>query len=405
MEKEAGLLPTWLRLQQTTLLSAARLKSLSNHHPMQKWLHNASLTRTAVIPHRSILGNLLNQFEILTEETEHIEPFIKPPWWIPKFTVQIAATKELAKVSHNEIQATSNSDTMHIYTDGSNIDKKVGAAAYNATSLATSRQHLGSETSFNVFTAEVEAVNLALKQWQYDSHGLHPICHLYSDSQAGCTAILQPMRQSGQSIIKGVLDRIDMIHRRHPDWQLTISWIPGHQDIDGNECADAAAKQAARTPPSTHRDRYPHNRLKSSLQQAISSIIKTKWNHHWSQNKSASHLRRILIKSGNKPGPKLYNNITTRASCAILVQLRTGHCGLNKHLHRLKLVNSAYCACGYGKETVEHFLLECRRYKEERKQLRKSAGWRMMKMEKLLGNTKAIKHTIEFVKSTGRFIT
>ena len=53
---------------------------------------------------------------------------------------------------------------MHIYTDGSNIDKKVGAAAYNATSLATSRQHLGSETSFNVFTAEVEAVNLTLKQ-------------------------------------------------------------------------------------------------------------------------------------------------------------------------------------------------------------------------------------------------
>jgi hypothetical protein len=36
MEKEAGLLPTWIRLQRSTLLSAARLKSLSIHHPIQK---------------------------------------------------------------------------------------------------------------------------------------------------------------------------------------------------------------------------------------------------------------------------------------------------------------------------------------------------------------------------------
>jgi hypothetical protein len=47
---------------------------------------------------------------------------------------------------------------------------------------------------------------------------------------------------------------------------------------------------------------------------------------------------------------------------------------------------------------------ECRRYKEERKQLRKSVGWRKMKVEKLLGSTKVIKHTMEFIKSTGRFI-
>ena len=404
MEKEAGLLPTWIRLQQLTLLSAVRLKSLSIHHPIQEWLHRASLTRTAVVPHRSVLGNLLNQFEILTEESEHIEPFIRPPWWAPKFTVQVALTKELAKTSHNETQATSNPDTMHIYTNGSNIDGKVGAAAYNATTLTTSQQHLGSETSFNVFAAEVEAVNLALKQWQLNSHSCHPRCHLYSDSQAGCTAILQPKRQSGQSIIKEVLDRIDTIHRRHPNWQLAILWVPGHQGIDGNELADAAAKQAARISPSSHRDRYPHNRLKSSLQQAISSITKTKWDNYWSQNTSASHLRRILSKPSSKPEPKLYNSITTRASCTTLAQLRTGHCGLNKYLHRFKLANSAFCECGYGKETVEHFLLECRRYKEDRKLLRKNVGWRKMKVEKLLGSTKVFKHTMEFVKSTGRLI-
>ena len=53
---------------------------------------------------------------------------------------------------------------------------------------------------------------------------------------------------------------------------------------------------------------------------------------------------------------------------------------------------------------MEHFLLECWRYKEERKLLRKNVGWRNMKVEKLLGSTKVIKQTMEFVKSTGRFI-
>ena len=179
---------------------------------------------------------------------------------------------------------------------------------------------------------------------------------------------------------------------------------PRHQGIDDNELADAAAKQAARTSPSSHRDRYPHNRLKSSLQQAISSITKTKWDNYWSQNTSASHLRRILSKPSSKPGPKLYNSITNRASCTTLAQLRTGHCGLNKYLHRFKLANSAFCECGYGKETVEHFLLECRSYKEERRLLRKKVGWGKMKVEKLLGNIKVFKYTMEFVKSTGRRI-
>ena len=30
--------------------------------------------------------------------------------------------------------------------------------------------------------------------------------------------------------------------------------------------------------------------------------------------------------------------------------------------------------CGYGKETVEHVILECPNYKEQRKELRKNVG-------------------------------
>ena len=94
---------------------------------------------------------------------------------------------------------------------------------------------------------------------------------------------------------------------------------------------------------------------------------------------------------------------------AKLVQLRTGHCRLNHYLHRFGLKNTSYCECGYGKETVEHFLMECRKYKDQRKemqkQLRRGLGAWGMRMERLLGDPKAIKHTMKYVQETGRLNT
>ena len=65
-------------------------------------------------------------------------------------------------------------------------------------------------------------------------------------------------------------------------------------------------------------------------------------------------------------------------------------------------MESTECECGEGKETVEHFLLVCKRYTEERKILRKRISFEGMKVRYLLGDKKAIKHTKEFINNTGR---
>ena len=87
---------------------------------------------------------------------------------------------------------------------------------------------------------------------------------------------------------------------------------------------------------------------------------------------------------------------------AMISQLRTGHCGLNYYLHRFGKKNPPYCECGNGKETVEHYLLECRRYNEQRKTLRKEVRTGRLTIEKLLGQPQTIKHTMEYIKATGR---
>jgi len=121
-----------------------------------------------------------------------------------------------------------------------------------------------------------------------------------------------------------------------------------------------------------HHDRLIHNLrkrphkykpLKSARARYIKAAAKEQWHTIWSKNtKTAASLKRITRATYTKAGPALYNEIADRNWAAKIVQLRTGHCRLNRYLHRFGLKNSPYCQCGYGKETVEHYLLECRNY-------------------------------------------
>ena len=51
-----------------------------------------------------------------------------------------------------------------------------------------------------------------------------------------------------------------------------------------------------------------------------------------------------------------------------LARLRVGHAGVKAHLHRFNLADTSLCICGVN-DTIEHFLLQCRRYRRERGEL------------------------------------
>ena len=323
---------------------------------------------------------------------------MRPPWWISATRIQIAPTKDEAASLHERLQAQTCNDTMTIYTDGSDIEGKIGAAAHNATTKRTTCQHLGDDRRYNVYAAELTAVHIGITQWQ---ESIYPKCRIYTDSQAAGTSICQPWRQSGQSIIRSIIDLIDELMTQDPQKQLEMIWIPGHHGIAGNEQTDIHAKQAALDPSISKP--FHHSSLKSCHLQYIKALAKTQWKKEWMKNtKTARQLWRILIIDEVKRGTKLYNKIANRSISAKLAQLRTGHCALNGYLHRFGKKSSSTCECGYGKETVEHYLLECRKYREQRKMLRKNVGMGRMKVRILLGNTKVLKHMMEYITTMGR---
>ncbi|KAJ5086726.1 hypothetical protein NUU61_008033 [Penicillium alfredii] len=53
-----------------------------------------------------------------------------------------------------------------------------------------------------------------------------------------------------------------------------------------------------------------------------------------------------------------------------MMQLRTGKTGLAAYLAKINARETSQCACGLGRETIEHVLMECDRWEDERHDLR-----------------------------------
>ena len=68
---------------------------------------------------------------------------------------------------------------MTVYTDGSGINGKIGAAAWNATINEASHQHLGDEIQYNVYSAELSVIHIAFMQWKVIKNQFS-ICRIYS---------------------------------------------------------------------------------------------------------------------------------------------------------------------------------------------------------------------------------
>ncbi|KAF8581900.1 hypothetical protein K439DRAFT_1300401, partial [Ramaria rubella] len=86
-----------------------------------------------------------------------------------------------------------------------------------------------------------------------------------------------------------------------------------------------------------------------------------------------------------------------------LTQLRTGHVGLNVFLKKMKAVESVLCAECRQPETTAHYLLHCRRFTTQRRQLRHDVGKASHSLQRLLSDPKIINHTLQYIQDTNRF--
>ena len=132
-------------------------------------------------------------------------------------------------------------DFCHIYTDGSKVETKV-ASAY-VCPYGTRGYRLRDGCS--IFTAEVEAINKALTYVNVSSRKSFVI---FSDSMSVLQAI--ESQESKNPLVNRVLQTCQEILSNSEF--ITICWIPSHRNINGNEHADRAAKDALSKVQPTH---------------------------------------------------------------------------------------------------------------------------------------------------------
>ena len=87
-----------------------------------------------------------------------------------------------------------------------------------------------------------------------------------------------------------------------------------------------------------------------------------------------------------------------RAAKVTIFRLRTGHCQLLSHLHRLKISHSDECACGKGPQTPNHILQSCPTFDALRYQTWPSL---VEAHRKLWGLVETLRQTADFALLTG----
>jgi len=129
--------------------------------------------------------------------------------------------------------------------------------------------------------------------------------------------------------------------------------------------------------------------------------------------KVGKHSKRVDTALPGKHTRKLYDRLSQKEA-SVLAQLRTGMARLNAYLYQIKVVATDQCTCGQARETVEHFLFQCRQWTTQQTEMLQCTYTHRGNISFYLGgkspsdnkdwtpNMEAVQSTIHFAIATGR---
>ncbi|KAJ6437592.1 hypothetical protein O9K51_09799 [Purpureocillium lavendulum] len=262
---------------------------------------------------------------------------------------------------------------LHIYTDGSGINGRIGAAAVCPTTQQIRSSYMGNEETSTVYAGELQGISLALQIAQQDRTACYRRSKvlIYTDNQAATRSSARPKGKSGSYLLKSIATQ--SVALREQGLPVEIRWIPAHTGVQGNEDADKAAKEATgwrERGPAGSRAEMPAELY--SLRSTLKTRAHKEANKTWAAKWAAEERGRTTYRYTPKPTKKvlqLHDGLSKRQS-ALLVQMRTEKIGLNDFLfsRRVPDATDASCPCREGRQTVSHVLLRCRKYRQLRRQ-------------------------------------
>lgn len=394
----AGLPPIHLQLNHSAFKAAVRLSTLPQHHPLHKVVQRCMKSYPRF--HRSPIHELFHSFPQL-RNMETIDHTPLHPWRSPNVTVSIAPSRAQAIKD-----AKARGDTLCVYTDGSGYKGGIGAAAWAQTETGeeTRQLYLGPDTQHTIFEGELCGAILGLNI--IESVPRIRRATILIDNQATLPAIEEQPAKSGQYLTALFNHNLERIKRRRKKLHVHLTWVPGHSDVYGNEKVDGKAKRAAKGETVGIPERWQKILMKLPTSAAATRAehkkwMAAEWKRAWRGSKHGKRMAKFDKTAPGKIPLRLYQDLSRR-QCSILTQLRSDHIGLNQYLARFGRVNSSMCNKCNVPETVDHFLIKCRRYNAQRDKLKRDVKRPFITKRILLGSSKHRKALLDFVDATGR---
>ena len=321
-------------------------------------------------------ANTISMKYTITEHVaeQNITPL--PPWEFSKPLIDLRMhnrpTYNYAAQQFLEILNTY-TEPCTLYTDGSKNATNVAFAVVNNTSHF-SQSIVPIHSSFS---AEALAILKAIEMCQP--------CNRTTIIVTDSLSTLQSMQNISPK--NPIIQKIQL-KLKEKQMHIVFCWVPGHNNISGNELADNKAKEALN---------LAINNTHMPTKNDWNAFIIDQWKQHNIENWQSLDSNNKLRMTKNAPVPWQSSNRTHRKESCLITLLRIGHSRLT-HSHLLDNNYDNFCNNCNIRLTIEHILIDCPKYSNERLQYNIASS-----LNTILRDTTAVENTLAFLKEINLF--
>jgi len=250
---------------------------------------------------------------------------------LPQYIVDKNYTVCIPNRDDWDCQYTSLPDDIVCFTNGSRHRGlgQSGASVYNQTTKKEYVFPLGKYST--VFQAEVYAILACVDSLQIEYEASIAICF---DSQAALKALNSAKTTS--NIVAKIIKALECLSLFNG---ATLTWVPGHSNVAGNETPDILAKQAACLDFIGFEPTIGIAR--TTVHTEARSWVDNDHHKFW-QAAAAGYKAKMLLCGPDKQLSRFTLGLKKK-QLRLLVGLLTGHIALNRHLTVMKIQTDAQC--------------------------------------------------------------
>lgn len=226
-------------------------------------------------------------------------------------------------------------------------------------------------TEQEVYDAELQGILGAARRIEQYLHTVTPkkrMVYIFVDNQAAIKRLKHLYRGPGQEVTIELAEICRTMSEMKA--KLIVEWVPGHKDVDGNEKADAAAKEATLR-------KIP--RFQTTTMAYLKRKIREKMVEEWKLWFERYPVRGTNYKAPFQLKPSLHVETTSKIVSSAIMSLRTGHGYFRPYLKRIQpdKHSTGYCQCNYRQKILQeprHLIMTCPIYKNKRRKMQRIAG-------------------------------